>query len=146
MSQTRTATLDTPLISRRTDGGINAARAGFYLHLQVECLEHGAWSRFEAACYHKTCGRPRLSAGAVLLAHTYLYGSRVPYTCASGAYLWRRGCVNQQPKVPHSFKISFSFQGQFRGIRRSFASRTEPGRTQHCVDEEEEIKSRNSIF
>ena len=52
--------------------------------LEISCQANGVWSRAEGACHRISCGRPRSEPGATLLAASWVYGARVPFSCPSG--------------------------------------------------------------
>ena len=65
--------------------------------LRITCQANGRWSRPEGACHSKrektkkintppgvSCGRPSMEPGVTLLSSTFVYGSKVPFTCPSG--------------------------------------------------------------
>merc|ERR1712107_445659 len=52
--------------------------------LRITCQANGRWSRPEGACHRISCGRPSVEAGVSLLSSTFVYGSKVPFTCPSG--------------------------------------------------------------
>jgi len=54
--------------------------------LSTQCQPNGRWTRPEGACHRISCGRPEVEAGATLLSQTFVFGSRVPYSCPSGEY------------------------------------------------------------
>ena len=72
--------------------------------LRITCQANGRWSRPEGACHSKSeqtiekkispgvpCGRPSMESGVTLLSSTFVFGSKVPFTCPSGE-TERRSC------------------------------------------------------
>jgi len=54
--------------------------------LSIHCQANGRWSRPEGSCHRISCGYPRIDAGVILLSNTFMYGSKVPFTCPSGQF------------------------------------------------------------